>query len=297
MSPHRRTPRLPSPLAALATAVLLATAAAGRSDAPPSVAPPAAPSSAAGPTVRPGSVVRWPDADRSATTECRQGESRSEPLWGTCFYPIDLATPPGELELVRVRHGREERRTVRVGDDPYPTQELTVDDSQVNLSPADEARAAREQAHMVELFDGRTPRRFALPLRRPLEPLPAAGRFGSRRIFNGQPRSPHTGADYAAKTGTRVHAVADGTVVLTASYFFPGNAVIVDHGDGLFSMYFHLSKTSVREGEKVSAGQAIGAVGATGRVTGPHLHLGIRWRGARVDPEVLLGREASTTVD
>jgi len=138
-----------------------------------------------------------------------------------------------------------------------------------------------------------TPRRFALPLAPPLAELPAASRFGSRRVFNGQPRNPHSGADFAAKTGEPVRAVADGVVALAGNEFFAGNAVFLDHGDGLISMSFHLSEILVKEGDKVIRGQLLGKVGATGRVTGPHLHFGLRWHGARVDPlELLTGKPA-----
>jgi murein DD-endopeptidase MepM/ murein hydrolase activator NlpD len=123
----------------------------------------------------------------------------------------------------------------------------------------------------------------------PLEELGPAGSFGSRRFFNDQPRSPHSGADYAAAEGAAVFSVAPGTVVLAADLFFSGNSVFVDHGDGLVSMYFHLRSISVVEGEALESQAVIGEVGQTGRTTGPHLHLGFRWRGARVDPDLLLG--------
>jgi murein DD-endopeptidase MepM/ murein hydrolase activator NlpD len=162
------------------------------------------------------------------------------------------------------------------------------DDSQVNLSPASLERARRETARVEALWSLRTPRRFTLPLAPPLEKLPAGGRFGSRRFFNGEPRSPHSGADYAAAQGTPVLAVAPGRVVLAADHFFSGKSVFVDHGDGLLSMSFHLSGLAVAEGDEVAAGEILGLVGATGRATGPHLHFGLRWRGARVDPADLL---------
>lgn len=138
------------------------------------------------------------------------------------------------------------------------------------------------------------PARFGLPLAPPLASLPAGGRFGSRRIFNGQPRSPHTGADYAAAEGTPVLAAAAGKVVLAADLFFSGGSVFIDHGGGLVTMYFHLSAIEVREGEEVAQGQPVGRVGATGRATGPHLHFGLRWHGARVDPAGLLAPPEET---
>ncbi|MDX1996305.1 MAG: M23 family metallopeptidase [Thermoanaerobaculia bacterium] len=242
---------------------------------------------AAGPPreVPPGTALRW---SAPGTTECfREGE-RFLPVGETCWYPIDLLTPAGALELGRVRDGKREITTVRVGQYPYPTQRLTVDDSKVHPSAADEKRIARETAEIEKVWARTTERRFTLPLSPPLKPLPTGGRFGARRFFNGEPRSPHSGADYKAKTGTPVLAAADGVVALAADQFFAGKAVYLDHGDGLFTVYFHLSRIDVEPGQAVKAGQKLGAVGATGRATGPHLHFGVRWRGARIDPAGLL---------
>ncbi|MDR2695609.1 MAG: M23 family metallopeptidase [Deltaproteobacteria bacterium] len=112
--------------------------------------------------------------------------------------------------------------------------------------------------------------------------------FGLRRIFNGQPRSQHKGLDLRGAAGTPVLAMADGTVALAEELYFSGNVVYLDHGLGLFSMYAHLSAIDVRPGQQVSAGQALGKVGSTGRVTGPHLHLGCYALGMAVDPTPLM---------
>jgi murein DD-endopeptidase MepM/ murein hydrolase activator NlpD len=166
----------------------------------------------------------------------------------------------------------------------------------VDLSPEDLRRVERENREVAALWRRRGPRRFTLPLGAPLDPLPSGGRFGSRRIINGQPRSPHGGADYSVGEGATVRSVAEGTVVLVADHFFSGRSVFVDHGDGLLTMYFHLSRVDVEGGAEVGRGDTLGAVGATGRVTGPHLHFGVRWRGARVDPSLLLDPAAIATI-
>jgi murein DD-endopeptidase MepM/ murein hydrolase activator NlpD len=166
----------------------------------------------------------------------------------------------------------------------------------VDLSAKDLARVERENREIAALWGRRGARRFSLPLAPPLEPLPAGGRFGSRRVINGQPRSPHGGADYTIAAGTPVRAAADGTVALVGDHFFGGRSVFVDHGDGLLTMYFHLSRVDVQAGQELRRGETLGAVGATGRATGPHLHFGVRWRGARVDPAQLLDTGAVTTV-
>jgi len=114
--------------------------------------------------------------------------------------------------------------------------------------------------------------------------------FGARRIFNGEPRAPHAGSDLHAAPGTPVHATNRGRVVLAKNLFFTGNTVILDHGLGIDSLYAHLSRIDVKQGEIVRNGQVVGLSGATGRVTAPHLHWGMRVQNARVDPFSLVGR-------
>jgi murein DD-endopeptidase MepM/ murein hydrolase activator NlpD len=241
-------------------------------------------------TVAPGSMVRWPG---EGIDQCSLAERSWQAMDDACWYPIDLLTAEGDLLVARTRAGARESRTIRIGAYPYEVQHITLkDDSQVHLSAEDLERVRRENRQIAALWKRETSRRFDLPLGAPLETLPAGGRFGSRRFFNNEPRSPHTGADFAAREGDRVLAVAAGTVVLTGDFFFPGKSVFVDHGDGLISMYFHLSGIAVDSGEEVERGEVLGLVGQTGRTTGPHLHLGIRWHGARVDPELLLAAPA-----
>jgi phosphatidylserine decarboxylase len=235
--------------------------------------------------VRPGTLVRWPG---DGIEWCAAGTERFEPLAGACIVPVDLLHAAGPLELRRQRAGRLETATVSVGRFDYPVQRLTLPRSMVELSREDLERVRRENREMARLWPRRTPRRFSLPLAAPLEPLPEGGHFGNRRVINGEARSPHGGVDFSADLGVPVRAAADGTVVMVGQHFFGGNAVFVDHGDGLVSQYFHLSKVAVAEGQELARGALIGEVGATGRATGPHLHFGIRWRGARVDPALLL---------
>jgi murein DD-endopeptidase MepM/ murein hydrolase activator NlpD len=253
-----------------------------------------APGPAAAPVVRPGTVVRWPG---DGVTACALAGRPFEPLGGACWYPIDLLHRAGPLTLERRRSGRRETKTVRVSRFDYPVQKLTLPKGQVELSAQDLARVERESREIAALWGRRGERRFSLPLTPPLDPLPPGGRFGSRRVINGQPRSPHGGADYTVAAGTPVRAAADGTVALVGDHFFGGRSVFVDHGDGLVTMYMHLSRVDVADGAAVRRGERIGAAGATGRATGPHLHFGVRWRAARVDPAQLLDPGAVTTVE
>lgn len=246
---------------------------------------PAVEASPGGATFRPGTVLRWAGENLEG---CGLGDERFSPIDGACLYPIDLLHPKGTLEVLRWRQGMQETRQVRVGAYDYPVQRLTLPAHMVELSPADLARVRRENAVVARLWKRGGAREFGLPLALPLDPLPRGGRFGHRRVINGQPRSPHGGADYSVPQGTPVLAAADGVVVLVADHFFGGQSVFVDHGDDLVTMYFHLSRTGVQGGQRVARGETLGAVGSTGRATGPHLHFGVRWRQARVDPALLL---------
>lgn len=200
----------------------------------------------------------------------------------------------GTVEVERRTTKGAEQRTLNVASYPYPTERLTgVEEKYVSPPASELARIEREQRETAAVFRRATPLNFTLPLAAPLARLPEGGRFGARRIFNGEARSPHGGTDFKAAPGTVVYAPADGIVALAAGQYFAGNAVYLDHGDGLVTMSFHLSEILVETGARVHRGQPIGKVGATGRVTGPHLHFGARWRGAKVDPQLLLADPAT----
>lgn len=247
------------------------------------------------PVVAPGQLVRW---SAPGTVACRHAQTTWEPLGETCWYPVDLLAASGTRVLERRRGERWDNALVRVGQYPYSVQHLEIRDrSKVELSAEDLERARREGRRVAALWSRVTTPRFTLPLEPPLAQMPVSGRFGDRRVINGEPRSPHSGADYRAAAGTPVRAAADGTVVLAEEHFFAGNSVFLDHGDGLVTMYFHLAEISVASGQDVTAGQTLGRVGSTGRATGPHLHFGVRWRGARVDPELLLHPERASVLE
>ena len=236
----------------------------------------------------PGSLVRW---SVPGTKSCRSGKQSWKPISETCYFPVDLLQKPGVLRVARRGEGAEQVAEIDVGEFPYGTEEIDLGDiPQANPSKAEQARNAREQAIVARIWRRpKGPARFALPLGAPARSLPAPKTFGWRRIFNGRPAAqPHMGADYAMPTGTPVLAAADGTVVLARDLFYPGNAVFIDHGDGLITMYFHLSEIRVSARQEIAKGDVIGTVGETGRSSGPHLFFGVRWHGARIDPAPLL---------
>ena len=236
----------------------------------------------------PGGIVRWSEP---GTRKCGMGKRSWLPVEGTCYYPIDLMTKPGVIIVTRTGAGKAETAKVRIKAFDYGTQEVELPDiPQRNPSAADLKRVARESqmlAKMSQRHEG--PAQFTLPLGPPAKPLPVGKSFGVKRVFNGKPApQSHMGVDYPIGPGIPIHAVADGTVALADDLFYPGNAVFVDHGDGLFSESFHLSEIAVKAGDTVKKGDVLGKAGSTGRATGPHLFFGVRWHGTRINPRFLL---------
>jgi murein DD-endopeptidase MepM/ murein hydrolase activator NlpD len=201
---------------------------------------------------------------------------------------LPLSLHPGK-DLVQVQDERGSHAIpFSVADRAYPTQALKVSPKHVDLSAADTARFSEERRRLdevLETWSDEEPDQVKL-----FEPVvgPRSSSFGSRRTFNGAARNPHTGMDIAASTGTAILAAATGRVIDTHNYFFNGNTVIVDHGMGYLTMYCHLSRIDVKVGDTLRAGAAIGQVGATGRVTGPHLHFAVMLNRAWIDPELVL---------
>jgi murein DD-endopeptidase MepM/ murein hydrolase activator NlpD len=201
---------------------------------------------------------------------------------------LDLGVREGQHRVsVDARSGSRKLRAEAVLDvrpKVFPTRRLRVDETFVNPPPEVGARITREARLLQRLWSRSASARLWRAGFVPPVPDSAASRFGAKSIFNGQPRSPHSGADFPSAEGTRVAAPSDGQVVLAEDLYFTGRTVVLDHGLGVFSLLAHLSALSVDEGQHVSAGSQIGLVGATGRVTGPHLHWAVRVGGARVDP-------------
>lgn len=216
------------------------------------------------------------------------------PAGWTAVVGIALDQPPGELRLT-VQRGAAPAAPLAFSVQPhrYGEQRLSVAPRHVDLSPEHLARHQREQARQAEVkavFSALPAAGLAM---QPPLAGPRSSSFGLRRVFNGQPRSPHSGMDIAAASGAPVSAPLAGRVVDTGDYFFNGNTVWLDHGGGLLSMLCHLSRIDVQPGDLLQPGERLGAVGATGRVTGPHLHWSVSLNRVMVDPALFLPPEAT----
>ncbi|MGE5850952.1 MAG: M23 family metallopeptidase [Candidatus Methylomirabilota bacterium] len=227
------------------------------------------------------------------------GREISVPSWGdrsrvVLLVGVDLERAPGPVEVraeATDARGRSltGKRALRVLDARFAVQRLTVARPFVELDAAALERVNREKAVLDRIWEAARPERLWYgSFRVPLDDAGPGSGFGVRRIINGEPRSPHTGTDYTASPGTPVLAANAGVVSLVGDHFFAGTSVVLDHGHGLFTMYFHLQESLVREGQRVDRGEAIARVGSSGRATGPHLHWGARLHGARIDPQDLL---------
>nr|WP_145549522.1 M23 family metallopeptidase [Variovorax boronicumulans] len=282
--PSRRT-------ALLSAASLLALpslhAAPARKPAPP------APDVWPRPLAVPGGVARLSLGPAATRPQAHAGELPllvvGDPIEWTAVVGIALAAQPGDAAITVTAPGEAPRRLpYRIANKKYQEQRLTVSPRTVDLSPEDQARYEREREHLAGVMARFSP---AVPQQLQMQ-VPVPGRrsssFGLRRVFNGQARNPHSGMDIAAATGTPVRAPLDGRVIDVGDYFFNGGTVWLDHGAGLLSMYCHLSAMDVQPGDALRAGEAFCKVGATGRVTGPHLHWSVMLNRAMVDPALFI---------
>ena len=211
---------------------------------------------------------------------------------------IPLTAKAGKQTLTMTSAGKTSKVSFEIADKAYPTQHITIkDDRKVNPTKLDMDRINAETVKIKSALRHWTeqenvPLNFAWPIDGQV-----SGLFGRRRVFNGQPRQPHSGMDIAAPTGTEIHAPADGVIRDIGDYFFNGNTVLVDHGQGLITMFCHMNRIDVQEGQMIKQGEVIGTVGMTGRVTGPHLHMGVSLNDARVEPRLFFPERDTVTGD
>ena len=211
---------------------------------------------------------------------------------------LPLKAKTGAHTLEATIKGRKEKLEFLVSDKKYEEQHITLKNKRmVNPYKNDLKRIRSDQARSRKAFASWDATRdaelgFATPVQGRL-----SGTFGKKRFFNGQPRRPHSGMDIAAPTGTPIIAPAAGTIIETGDYFFNGNTVFIDHGEGLITMFCHMDSIGVEVGQQVARGETVGTVGMTGRVTGPHLHWTISLNNNRVDPALFLSRETVAALD
>ena len=251
----------------------------------------------------PGGVVIVPlSASDLAKPVVRYGKKsvavvESDGQW-VAVVGVPLDAEIGSQRLTVAQSGKSSRALFEIQDKAYPTQHITIKNKRkVNPNNYDMTRINGESAKIKAALRHWTEiETFPLPFAWPIEGR-VSGLFGRRRVFNGQPRRPHSGMDIAAPSGTEIHAPAEGVVRDTGDYFFNGKTVFIDHGQGLITMFCHLDRIDVKAGEIIERGHVIGTVGATGRVTGPHLHLGVSLNDARVEPRLFFPKRKAVHGD
>ena len=243
---------------------------------------------------RPGGLAVVPvstssDVQPTVTFGDKQALVLRQPEGWIAIIGIPLDQPLGSAKAT-VRHSGDKSSTISfdVESHAYREQRLTVSKSYVDLTEEQLNRVGQERKVIdAALTNWRDTELSDISLHVPVSGKRSSS-FGLRRFFNDQPRSPHKGMDIAAAEGTPIVAPADGIVTATGDFYFNGNTVFVDHGQGLVTMYCHLNEIDVEAGQQLTRGVQLGKVGATGRVTGPHLHFGTYLNGTAVDPSLLL---------
>lgn len=240
-------------------------------------------------------VIRLPDDTSPSSVRYNGKRIMTTVEEGTrlAIVGLSLGAQAGTHHLeAKTRQGAPVHLAFEVGDKAYETQHITIKDKRkVNPEKRDMERIGREQKKIrAALAHWSDTDSVGLRFLKPVQG-PYSSPFGLRRFFNEQPRKPHSGIDIAAPEGTPIMAPSAGTVVDTGDYFFNGNTVFIDHGQGLVTMFCHMSRIDVEPGQRVSMGEIIGQVGMTGRVTGPHLHWGVSLNDARVDPMLFMQEE------
>ena len=245
-------------------------------------------------SLRPGEVVVVSIVVDDASGHVRvRAFDRDVPVYqdgGTwrAIVGVDLEVKPGTYPVAVESGTARATYDLKIIPRVFRTRRLTVNEAFVTPPASEQPRVEREAALLSSTWEVSAPERlWTTPFIRPV-PQAANSAFGTRSIFNGKPRNAHGGADFLSPAGTIIHAPNAGRIVVARSLYYSGNTVVIDHGLGVYSMLAHLSRIDVKEGESVTVGQVIGLVGATGRVTGPHLHWAVRMGEARVDPLSLL---------
>lgn len=251
--------------------------------------------------VKQGHLGRW-KADNCNT--CYFNGRQMKPVDGYCYFPIDMDKKPDVYQIGKSCGGKLKLAELKVIERECEEETFDVPElEEYVVVPADKvARHRKERKELMQMFYSRKggDPLFTIPTGTPAKSLPiskdfAEGNFGTCRIFNGYPKDRHSGVDYPVGKGVPVLSIAEGEVTLVADHYFSGKSVYVYHGNGLFTQYFHLDDFSVKKGDIVKQGQEIGKCGSTGRATGAHLHVGIRWFGERINPNLLYPNGSTLT--
>lgn len=206
------------------------------------------------------------------------------------LVPVNLNTSPGEYTIIARQGGEERTALVKVKAHEFKTIKLTLPKGKVTLSPKDLERSQRESRLQRDIWKLSTSMAWVGGFVSPTG-TEVSTEFGLNRIMNEKRNSRHRGTDFRGKEGAPVSSINSGTVVLAADLFFGGNTLVIDHGMGLYSIYMHLSKFNVSEGDRIMKKDVVGFVGSTGRATGPHLHMSVKLKGVSVNPESLFRLE------
>jgi murein DD-endopeptidase MepM/ murein hydrolase activator NlpD len=243
-----------------------------------------------------GITAKWMDRDISFWQATGASIPKGVSVW-RAMLGVDLEQAAGDYKFIVTGKSSDGKPVtcdaniaVRVG--KFPTERLKVAPNFVEPNPEQAAKAAEDQKKLRAIYATMTPEKlWTGAFRIPLDGVKTGGNFGKRRVLNGKSNSPHSGVDLPSPTGTPVHAAQSGRVVLAEELYFAGNTVVIDHGFGVYTLYGHFSEIDAKVGDEVKAGDVIGKVGATGRVTGPHLHWGLEVDRARVNAMEIVGKQ------
>ena len=243
-----------------------------------------------------GIAGKWTDRDISFWQATGARVPKGVSVW-RAWVGVDLEQAAGDYKFIVTGKNSDGKAvscdaSVAVRNGKFPTERLKVAPNFVEPNPEQAAKAAADQKELRAIYNTATPEKlWTGAFRIPLDGVKAGGNFGKRRVLNGKSNSPHSGVDLPSPTGTPVHAAQSGRVVLAEELYFAGNTVVIDHGLGVYTLYGHFSEIDAKIGDEVKVGDVIGKVGATGRVTGPHLHWGLEVDHARVNAMEIVGKQ------
>lgn len=243
-----------------------------------------------------GIAAKWTDRDISFWQTTGPSVPKGVSVW-RALVGVDLEQAAGDYKFSVTGKSSDGKpvscnASIAVRNGKFPTERLKVAPNFVEPNPEQAAKAAEDQKKLRAIYNTATPEKlWTSSFRIPLDGVKTGGNFGKRRVLNGKSNSPHSGVDLPSPTGTPVHAAQSGRVVLAEELYFAGNTVVIDHGLGVYTLYGHFSEIDAKVGDEVKVGDVIGKVGATGRVTGPHLHWGLEVDHARVNAMEIVGKQ------